>query len=136
MEEVPFSKNSNQYNLNDKTSIAYYLNHDFYDKLDKTNLIEGNFYIGSYSDNYSTIYKEEVKAYVGLMSVTDNFINDFSNYYLLTPATADMVYAVLENGRLSIKSIEERLNVRPVIYINKNINVTGTGSIDDPLILE
>ena len=136
LDERRYSLYSNQYNIKDRTSIAYYLNNEFYNNLDKKYLLEGNFYIGNYNDNYSTIYSEEIKTYVGLMSVTDNFVNDFSNYYLITPSTADMVYSVNSNGRLSITPIENKLKIRPVIYLSKNISLTGTGDINDPLIIE
>ena len=58
---------------------------------------------------------------------------NFSNYYLITPSTADMIYTVKDNSRLAITSIDEKLKLRPVIYITKNINLVGNGSIEDPL---
>ena len=119
-----------------KFAKKYYLNHNFYQTLDKNYLVAGKFYIGSYNDNYTTVYQENTEAYVGLMSVLDNYINDFSGYYLLTPATSDMVYSVGENGRLSITSIEESLKIRPVIYLTKNINLIGSGTNSDPFIIE
>ena len=136
LEERSFSKTSNQYNANDKGSIAYYLNHDFYEKLNKNNLLEKDFYIGNYSDNYQSAYTDTVKSYVGLMSVTDNFINDFSNYYLLTPDTEDMVYAVGDNSKLIVSSIDELKKIRPVIYVSKNVVMTGSGTIADPYVVE
>ena len=136
LEERSFSKTSNQYDANDKGSIAYYLNHDFYEKLNKNNLLEKDFYIGNYSDNYQSAYTDTVKSYVGLMSVTDNFINDFSNYYLLTPDTEDMVYAVGDNSKLIVSSIDELKKIRPVIYVSKNVVMTGSGTIADPYVVE
>lgn len=130
--DLPYSTKTNQFNLNDKTSIAYYLNHTFYDKLDKTYLIEKEFKVGSYHDNYLDIYKEQVKANVGMMNIADLYVNDFSNYTLLTPATADMIYTVKSNNRYSTNFIEEKTKIRPVIYINKNINLNGNGSEANP----
>ena len=70
------------------------------------------------------------------MSVTDNFINDFSNYYLLTPDTEDMVYAVGDNSKLIVSSIDELKKIRPVIYVSKNVVMTGSGTIADPYVVE
>ena len=100
------------------------------------NLLEKDFYIGNYSDNYQSAYTDTVKSYVGLMSVTDNFINDFSNYYLLTPDTEDMVYAVGDNSKLIVSSIDELKKIRPVIYVSKNVVMTGSGTIADPYVVE
>ena len=135
-EEYIYSNKSNQFNVKDYNSLASYLNNQFYNKLDKKYLLKGIFYDGTYNDNYLTIYESKTENYVGLMSVLDNYINDFSNYNLITPSTADMIYQVGENSRLIINSIENKTKIRPVIYISKNININGVGMKENPFVVE
>ena len=135
-EEYIYSNKSNQFNVKDYNSLASYLNNQFYNKLDKKYLLKGIFYDGTYNDNYLTIYESKTENYVGLMSVLDNYINDFSNYNLITPSTADMIYQVGENSRLIINSIENKTKIRPVIYISKNININGVGTKENPFVVE
>lgn len=134
--EYIYSKKTNQFNISDNTSIAYYLNNNFYNKLDKKYIIKGIFYDGTYFDNYQNIYENSKENYVGLMSVIDNYINDFSGYNLITPSTADMIYQVGENGKLMVNSIENKTKIRPVIYIDKNINLKNLGTKENPFEIE
>ena len=135
-EEYIYSNKSNQFNVKDYNSLASYLNNQFYNKLDKKYLLKETFYDGTYNDNYLTIYESKSENYVGLMSVLDNYINDFSNYNLITPSTADMIYQVGENSRLIVNSIENKTKIRPVIYISKNININGVGTKENPFVVE
>ena len=134
--EYIFSNKSNQFNIKEYGSIANYLNNQFYNKLDKKYLLKGTFYNGEYNDNYLTVYGNSLESYVGLLSVVDNYINDFDGYNLITPSTADMIYQVGENNKLIINSIEEKTKVRPVIYISRNINITGNGTEENPFVIE
>ena len=134
--EYIYSNKTNQFNIKEYGSIANYLNNQFYNNLDKRYLLKGTFYNGIYSNNYLTSYENEVECYVGLMSVLDNYVNDFTGYNLITPSTADMIYQVGENNKLIINSIETKTKVRPVIYINKNINITGNGTKENPFVVE
>ena len=134
--EYIYSNKTNQYNVKEYGSIANYLNNQFYSNIDKTYLLNGTFYNGIYNDNYLTIYNNKVESYVGLMSVLDNYINDFSGYNLITPSTADMIYQVGEFDKLIINSIENKVKVRPVIYISKNININGNGTKENPFVIE
>lgn len=138
-ENYAFSNKDNIFNPSDKTSIAYYLNNNFYQTLNKDLLIKGTWYIGEYNvDNkydYNSLYSKTIESYVGLLKVDDLFINDMDNYYLITPATADYNYALKNNTTIS-SLIEEELKIRPSIYIKNNLNLKGTGTLLDPYIVE
>mgnify|MGYP004628264489 FL=1 len=134
--EYIFSNKSNQFNPKEYGSIANYLNNQFYNKLDKKYLLKGTFYTGEYNNNYLTIYDNSLESYVGLLSVIDNYVNDFTGYNLITPSTADMIYQVGENNKLIINSIENKSKVRPVIYISKEANIIGNGIEESPFVVE
>ncbi len=52
-------------------TLAHYLNHDFYDTLDKTYILESTWYTGEYSSSndydYMSVYNDSVIAHVGLL---------------------------------------------------------------------
>ena len=62
-------------------------------------------------------------------------INNLSDYYLMTSSSEDMVYSIKADTTLYSSLMEDKLKVRPVIYINKNFK-SGTGTVEDPYIIE
>ena len=137
-QDYAFSTKNNVFNPQDRTSIAYYLNNSFYQSLDKSLLIKGTWYIGEYNEDsnydYNSIYNKTIDAYVGLLKVDDLFINDFDNYYLITPSIVDYNYIIKSNITVS-SLMEEKLKVRPSIYIANNLNLKGTGTLTDPYVV-
>ena len=135
-----FSTSKNIYNIKDTTSLAYYLNNTFYKKLSNNSLIEeSTWYTGSYNEDtlydYKKIYETTVSAKVGLLNITDLYTTDLSDYYLMTSSSEDMVYSIKADTTLYSSLMEDKLKVRPVIYINKNFK-SGTGTVEDPYIIE
>jgi len=134
-----FSTSANKYNVKDTSSLAYYLNNTFYKSLTNNTLVEnGTWYTGSYNEDtkydYTKIYDTNVLSKVGLMNVTDLYTTDLSEYYLFTPSNEDMVYSIKADSTIYSSLMENKLKVRPVIYVNKNLTV-GTGTISDPYIV-
>ena len=135
--EKVYSKTSNDYSTKDSNSIAYYLNAAFYNSLQNQDIIlDTTWYNGEYNENskynYQSIYNSSVIAKVGLLNVSDFFINDFAGYALMTKASEDMIYVPNSNGSLNTALIDESVKIRPAICISKNISLTGTGTLEDP----
>lgn len=137
-----FSYTNSQYNMNDWYQLAYYLNSTFYGSLTNPEyLLFYNWNVGAYGDinsyDYHSINQEVSSAYVGLLGVGDLFLNDYSNYYLLTPTFDDStVYTVLDGGRLYANMMDQELKIRPAIYLKKSISLAGgSGTQTDPYLL-
>lgn len=137
-----FSYTDSQYNMNDWYQVAYYLNSTFYGSFTNPEyVLYYNWNIGAYGDinsyDYHSLNQEVSSAYVGLMGVGDLFLNDYSNYYLITPTGDDStVYTVLDGGRLYADMMDQELKIRPAIYMKKNISlVGGSGTQIDPYVL-
>lgn len=135
-----FSNNSSTYKKNDYNSLYNYLNNIFYNQLDKTLLIDGTWYNGSYNIetnyNYQSIYKNSIIAKVGLMNISDLFTTDLVDYYTMTPYNSEMVISIQENGMIYSSEINEKKKIRPVICITNSIQeISGTGSISDPYVV-
>lgn len=131
-----YSNNRNQFDMQDRTSIAYYLNHTFLDELDKKNMVEGPFSIGAFETSYLDQHKEQINAYVGLLELGDLFLNDKTDYFLLTnTGSKNTVYKVM-NGMLYADSYQSANDIYPVIYLKKDINIKeGYGTLESPFVV-
>ena len=128
-----YSNYDSSFNKNSYGSIAYYLNNDFYYKLDRTHILDGTWYTGTYNNDYKNINSKSVIAKVGLLNVLENNIR---NSYTLTPSNEESIFTLKDNGMLYSSDIDEKLNIYPSIYISKNINVSGDGTLNNPFIIE
>lgn len=125
-------------------SIAYYLNHDFLNTLsykDKIKEVEWtNGYYGSSSNyDYETAINTSINSKIALISVGDiRLNNELTNYYTLTgnKLNGSMVYVINSNQKLYGKTIQNKINVVPVISIDTNLLTKGTGTYDNPLEME
>lgn len=131
-----FSTMHNKFMPTDKESLAYYLNHDFYDTLDKTYILESTWYTGEYMSegeyDYTNIYSDSVLAHVGLVHIGDMYVD---STYLSTPSITDMIYVVKE-GMIDTASVKDTYMVKPSIYISKKVSWTGTGVLEDPYVVK
>lgn len=135
-----FSKGSNLYSVKSTDNIGYYLNSTYYNSLEnKEYLVEypwRNYYYNSIEKfNYHGKSADVVTTEVGLLQVSDLFINDFSDYALMNPANEDdgTVFTVLKDGRLFANAVTENLKVRPVVVLKINLTVSGgSGTEVDP----
>ena len=128
---------SNIYSLT-TGSLGYYLNNNYYDSLTYKDLIINNdWYIGSYSDDFTNIYKDKLTAKVGLYNIADiKLNNDTKNYYLLTSGSDSKVFAFDMSGYLFESVATQNRLIKPAITIRKSKVVSGSGILSDPYILE
>lgn len=131
-----FDLSSNKYNSENDSSLAKYLNSDFYKSLSyKDLLLEKEWFVGEYNDSYKDIKSEKVTAKVGLTSVEDlKLDNGVNNYYLLNGTKEGMIY-LFNNYLIESKPTLSRA-IKPSIYIKKASIKSGTGTLKDPYVLE
>ncbi len=136
MDKHIFSTYSNAFETNRRNSLAYYLNHDFYNSLDSDYLIKSDFYDGIYENYYKEVESDSVNAYVALPSVGDILFT--SDSLLITPTgkATQAIYAI-NNGRLNSIEIDTEYSYKPVITLKEDIVIaSGTGTSSDPYILK
>lgn len=116
-------------------TLAHYLNHDFYDTLDKTYILESTWYTGEYSSSndydYMSVYNDSVIAHVGLLKISD--MNVFDTY-LLTPTSNDHIY-INKSNNISDVDVQYEYVVRPSIYISNKLSFSGDGTKNSPYII-
>lgn len=129
---------SNIYSPTTTGSLGYYLNNNYYDSLSYKDLIVNNdWYIGSYNNDFTNIYKDKVTAKVGLYNIADiKLNNETKNYYLLTGGSDSKVFAFDMSGYLFESVTTQNRLIKPAITIRKSKIVSGTGILIDPYILE
>ena len=131
-----FSLNSNKYDTTSNSSLALYLNDTYLNSLTYKDVINDNeWFIGAYNGDYQNVYKEKTTAKVGLYNVLDLKVgNTLETYYLLTPSADNYVY--LYNSGLIESKVTLVRNIKPTININKLTIKSGTGTLEDPYMLE
>ena len=131
-----YSKKYPKFNLSDTNGIAYYLNNDFYKKLEnKEYLVKEDFYIGKFSEfGLNELYEESVNTYVGLLTIGDIFLSENDDMYLLSSITDDNTIPVInKNDTIFYNLISYESNIKPVIYLNNEIEIMGgIGDINYP----
>lgn len=135
------SRSTNYYNrdFNPKinSSIAYYLNNGYYNKLPyKNNLVSCDYYTGDYNIknnyDYKNIYTKKITSKVGLLSMADINLNNELNYYFLLNRVDNKIYSI--NNSISVNySINK---VRPTVCISKDSKFKGNGTRLNPFELE
>lgn len=124
-----FSSKHTKFDINEKNSLANYLNDDYYNSLSyKDILVENEWYNGSY-DSYNDVFSSTVSSYVGLLNVSDIKFDDLLDYYLMTESKNDRIY--LYSDTLVDSKPNLIRNIVPTIAI-KDLEVTGNGTIDSP----
>lgn len=133
-----YSNSSSEFNPNSYNTLAYYLNHNFYNTLDDKYIVKGIWNVGKIdaevSYDYNNIYNDNVEANVGLLNVVEN--NKIDSF-TLTPGSDELIYKLNQDGSLYSSDTDEELNIYPVIYLNKDIVVNnGDGTKENPFIIE
>jgi len=130
-----FDLSSNKYDPSRKSSLAKYLNEEFYNELSyKDMLVDVEWYTGSYKDSYEDIYAEKITAKVGISNVVDLKLDDVTNYYLMNGATDNKVY--LYKDVLIESKVTLSRSIKPSICIKKQTAKSGDGSLANPYVLE
>ena len=134
------NSDGSRFDLNDRHSIAYYLNGEYYSSLSYKDYIVDNYYYNGYI-NEETEYKflnnytESVTCKVALLNIFDyNSTNELNDYYHINTISDEstMAYSTYSNGLLFEEDVKEWKHIVPVISINKDAIKGGTGRIDDP----
>lgn len=146
--ENDYVRNYSPYNsifdLGDKTNIAYYLNTDYLNSLSYNNiLLDFNHNTGEISDdtgyNYSNIYSSVVTSKVGLLNIFDYISNStLADYFYLntTSQVGSMAYDRYANGLLEESDVRDSKHIVPTVCIAKNSIKNGTGTAEDPYVVE
>ena len=125
-----FSKKSTKFDITDKTSLAYYLNNEYYESLTYKDMLEENdWYNGSY-DSYNDVFSSTTKSYVGLLNVSDIKKEGLIDYYLMTASNNDKIY--LYSDTLIDSKPNLLRNVVPTIAIKNLKTSNGAGTDTNP----
>lgn len=129
-----FDLNSNIFNPQVNTSLAYYLNNAFLNSLSyKDLIIESEWNIGSYVNTYEDITSNKVRAKIGLYDLMNlKFDNEVQNYFLLN-GISNGVYLYGNETIITKPAIYQ--GIRPAFRINKKNATSGSGTKDNPFIL-
>ena len=130
--------NNLQVKLIDTESIkTTYLNYEnvlnsYYTSLDKPNLYLKN-------GDFCASINECSNKNIGILSAWEYILeNDYHSFLntedksLTLTANNEKVYAIMENGELDYIDLDEEASIHPVIYLNPNMRVVGTGIEQDP----
>ncbi len=132
-----FGGKNNKYS-NSKNTVGYYLNNTYLKTLDSKNIVKSNWYIGALSlDNldYNNEKNTKVNLSVGMLSLGDMFVGDINNVFTLSRGIeSDQIINVInEDGNFYGDFITSKYNVRPSLYLNNELKITGgSGTFDAP----
>ena len=132
-----FGGKNNKYS-NSKNTVGYYLNNTYLKTLDSKNIIKSNWYIGALSlDNldYCNEKNTKVNLSVGMLSLGDMFVGDINNVLTLSRGIeSDQIINVInKEGNFYGDFITSKYNVRPALYLNNELKITGgNGTFDAP----
>lgn len=132
-----FGGKNNKYS-NSKNTVGYYLNNTYLKTLDSKNIIKSDWYIGALSlDNldYTNEKNTKINLSVGMLSLGDMFVGDINNVFTLSRGIeSDQIINVInEDGNFYGDFITSKYNVRPSLYLNNELKITGgNGTFDAP----
>ena len=132
-----FGGKNNKYS-NSKNTVGYYLNNTYLKTLDSKNIIKSNWYIGALSlDNldYSNEKNTKVILSIGMLLLGDMFVGDINNVLTLSRGIeSDQIINVInKEGNFYGDFITSKYNVRPALYLNNELKITGgNGTFDAP----
>ena len=130
-----YSTKNTTFDPKEENTLAYYLNHTYYDSLSyKKLLVDFEVSVGSYDKSYSDINSKKVKVKVGIPSVNDfKYSGNSFSYYLLNGNGEEVYY--FEDGLYTSQPNLIR-PIRPTIAIKQQSLKKGKGTFDDPYIIE
>lgn len=132
-----FGGKNNKYS-NSKNTVGYYLNNTYLKTLDSKNIIKSDWYIGALSlDNldYTNEKNTKINLSVGMLSLGDMFVGDINNVLTLSRGIeSDQIINVInKEGNFYGDFITSKYNVRPSLYLNNELKITGgNGTFDAP----
>lgn len=132
-----FGGKNNKYS-NTKNTIGNYLNTTYLNNLDNKNIVKSDWYIGALSlDNLDYVSERSTKVNlsVGMLSLGDMFVSDVNNVLTLSRGIeSDQIINVInKDGNFYGDFITSKYNVRPALYLNRELKITGgEGTKDAP----
>lgn len=143
-ESRPFSNTTSEFNTLNIYNIGYYLDKQLAPTLSYYNImLDTKYYTGEISNdtslNYSNIYTNEVVSKMGLLNIFDyNPTNDLTNYYLVNTMSSvgSMGYVYNNLGLLEEANVTEEKYMVPTISIEKKNIKSGSGTLENPYIVE
>lgn len=133
-----FDEESTEFDQNRYGSLAYYLNQYTIGNYEHPEWLKpGHFYTGTYDEdndyNYYHTYTNQTEAYIGLPQVGDYFVATYNNIYTLTPAIPEANTVVsITDGKLYADMIEKEKDIRPVLFLDNALKISGAGTVDSP----
>lgn len=123
--------NSTEFNPKSNYSVAQYLNYTIYNKLTyKNNLIDCDYYVGDYNNDYKDVYSKKVTTKLGELSAVDvNTDSTNKNYFLLNKHNNVVMAVNDENTSITNK-------VKYTVCISKTNKLKGNGTEKNPFELE
>lgn len=138
-EKRAFSLNNNTFNSDNYNNIGYYLNNNFYQSLSNQEyIVSSNYFTGNYNlennYDYRQISNKTVIAKVGLLSIGNLFIDEYSNTVIMNPYNdEDIIYIIDDNYHLYGDMITKNMGIRPVIALDNTLKIqSGQGSKKAP----
>ena len=121
-------------------SLAYYLNHTYYNSLDYKNIIlNANYYNGYYGEDndyqLDELYGKKIDTHVAVPSLGDVVFNhELDNYFISTGTyqNSSSVYLQKKNAEIISKKVSSEANVVVCITIKRTNLSVGSGTMDDP----
>lgn len=139
-EKRTFDLNSNTFNPNSYNNIGYYLNNNFYQSLNNSDyIVNSNYAADNYNLESNYDYRQTsnklVTAKVGLLSIGNLFIDEYSNTVIMNPYNdEDIIYIIDNNYHLYGDMVTKEMSIRPVIVLDNTLKIqTGDGSKKLPL---
>lgn len=132
------SKTFGNSNVFEKSSLYKYLNETYYQSIiDEDMIVKSSFGIGDYVNyDYHNTDIKKIDAYVGISKVSDYYIGNKTNSYLLTTNDLEAVFTINENGSYYLDFPTKEKNIYPVLALDANINInSGTGTKNNPYVL-
>lgn len=121
--------------------LSKYLNTNYYNSLSYKNIIlETEFNNAYYGDDNDYNYKDAtpLTTKIGLYSIGDINTNKITNSFTMTGVNSegDLVYAFDEDGNIYAEDVTTQMNITPCITIKTEILKKGTGTKEDPYVVE
>ena len=132
-----FDVEKNEYDPESENSLAYLLNHDFYESLAyKDLLLDFDVYTGHYDVSYKDVYKTKIKVKVGIQNALDlKFNSDATGYFSSTKGSDNKILCYGEGSLFYSKPAMAR-SYRPTISIKMPKTYSGDGTMDSPFVIE
>lgn len=127
--ERNFDYEQNVYDVEDKNSLAYYLNNNVL--MNKEYLVECDWYNGSYGItdyNYKNAYSSSVKSSAGLLSIGDFYIDETPTFLLNTKESLTSIYTISEDKTIYENEIITTSKISPSYCIKNDLEISGTDS--------